>query len=146
MTLQNCNILLVDDDPNDIELAQLAFSRCSGAPSVYAVNNGNEALECLQGWAENSHTEGRQPRAIILDLKMSKVNGFEILTAIRQSPQATSVPVVILTSSRMPADIAEAYRLGCNAYVLKPVDHKEYTRAMMNLMVFWGELNLTPLD
>jgi CheY-like chemotaxis protein len=76
---------------------------------------------------------------------MPKIDGFEVLTTIRRTPQTASVPVVILTSSRMPLDIVEAYRRGCNAYVVKPVDYREYTRTMANLIDFWGELNLTPV-
>ncbi len=144
MTQQNCEVLLIDDDPNDIELALLAFARCNIAPLVHAVNDGGEALNSLQGWAENSRMGGRCPQLVILDLKMPKVDGFEILAGIRKSRQFNRVPVVILTSSRMPADIEKAYALGCNAYVVKPVGHQEYTRMIEKLAGFWCESNLTP--
>lgn len=146
MSAQKSEILLVDDDCNDIELALLAFEHCNLAHLIYAINNSEEAMRCLHGWAGNSQMAGRYPRLVILDLKMPKAGGVEVLKSIRNSPQTANVPVVVLTSSRMPSDIEEAYRLGCNAYVVKPVDHKEYTRALNSLIDFWGELNLTPMD
>ncbi len=145
MNLFDCDVLLIDDDPNDIELALLAFSRSDISCTVHTLNDGKEALDYLQGWDEGRRMDGRLPRLIILDLKMPKIDGFEVLTTIRRTPQTAGVPVVILTSSRMPLDIAEAYRRGCNAYVVKPVDYREYTRTMANLIDFWGELNLTPI-
>lgn len=144
--MQNREILLIDDDPNDIELAMIVLQRRNLAQLVRTVGDGEEALACLPLWAASCRLSGRSPRLVILDLKMVKADGFEVLEAIRRSPQLGMVPVVILTSSRMPADIRKAYRLGCNAYVVKPVGHQEYRRTLEGLIDFWWGCNLVPAD
>ncbi len=144
--MQNREILLIDDDANDIELAMLAFEKCQVAHLVHVVTDGEDALRCLKGWSDASDLAGRFPRLIILDLKMSKTDGLEILQMIRNEPQIKHIPVVILTSSRMPSDLKQAYQLGCNAYVVKPVDHQSYTRTIEILIDFWTEINLMPQD
>ncbi len=146
MKIENSEILLIDDDCNDIELALLAFERSNLAAKVQTINDGEVALRCLRDWSENGALPDRPPRLVILDLKMSKVDGFEVLKEIRGSGKIDQVPVVILTSSRMSADIEKSYRLGCSAYVVKPVNHWEYTRTLNSLAAFWCEHNLTPLD
>lgn len=144
--LRNCEILLVDDDANDIDLALLAFEKYGYRPLVHAVQGGVEAKECLSAWTGSGRLAGHHPRLVILDLKMPKVDGFELLSTIRQDPELSMVPVVVLTSSRMPSDIKKAYRLGCNAYVVKPVAHRDYMRVLQDLINFWGATNLTPED
>ena len=144
MNMPLYEILLVDDDPNDIELAMMSFNRLNFAKQTLAVRDGDEALTSLNGWSENQQTQGLQPRLVILDLKMPKVDGFEVLTAIRNTPLISRVPVVILSSSAMPSDIEKAYRLRCNAYVVKPVSHLEYQRTLENLINFWCICNQAP--
>jgi CheY-like chemotaxis protein len=146
MIIQGREILLIDDDANDIELAMLAFEQCQVAHLVHVVTDGEDALRCLQGWSAVSELAGHFPRLVILDLKMPKTDGLEILQMIRNSPRIKHVPVVVLTSSRMPSDLKKAYQLGCNAYVVKPVDHQSYTRTIEMLINFWTEINLVPQD
>ncbi len=146
MKNESYEVLLVDDDCNDIELAMLAFERSNLAPRVQAFDDGETALRCLQDCSRTGNSPDRPPRLVILDLKMPKVDGFEVLKEIRRSEKIDKVPVVILTSSRLPSDIERSYRLGCSAYVVKPVNHREYTRTLNSLVDFWCGHNLTPLD
>lgn len=146
MKFQNREILLIDDDPNDIELAMIVLRRSNLDHTVHRLSGGGEALDFLPPWVEGCRLSGRHPRLVILDLKMAPVDGFEVLAAIRSSPLIGTVPVVILTSSRMPADIKQAYQLGCNAYVVKPVGHQEYRRTLESLVGFWWGCNLVASD
>jgi two-component system response regulator len=137
----NC-ILLVEDNPNDQELTIRAFKKNNISNEIIIANNGVEALDYLFGtgiYAERpSHI---LPQLVILDLKLPKVSGLEVLKQVRERERTKYVPVVILTSSAEEKDIIESYRLGSNAYVRKPVNFIEFTEAVKQLGLFWLLLN-----
>lgn len=138
-------ILLVEDNPNDAELALHAFKRYKISNNVHVVRDGAEALDYVFG--EGSYA-GRsvldQPKVILLDLKLPKVDGLEVLRRIREDSRTRSIPVVVLTSSREDRDIAECYNLGVNSYITKPVDFEQFTEAARILGFYWLLLNQPP--
>lgn len=137
-------ILLVEDNPSDLELALVALERSQLANQVVVARDGAEAIDYLGakgGW------EGRaagHPAVILLDLKLPKIDGLEVLEHIRSTPELRSIPVVMLTSSREEQDLVRSYELGVNAYVVKPVVFKEFVDAISNLGMFWAILNEPP--
>jgi CheY-like chemotaxis protein len=137
-------ILLVEDNPKDAELTLAALARCQLLNDVTHVRDGVEALEYLR-------TEGRYegamhggPVVVLLDLKLPKLNGLEVLKEIRTDAALSSTPVVMLTSSREEQDLILSYELGVNAFVVKPVDFKEFLEAIQGLGMFWGITNQPP--
>lgn len=138
-------ILLVEDNPNDAELALHAFKRYKISNNVHVVRDGAEALDYVFG---EGNYAGRsvldQPRVILLDLKLPKVDGLEVLRRIREDARTRSIPVVVLTSSREDRDIAECYNLGVNSYITKPVDFEQFTEAARILGFYWLLLNQPP--
>lgn len=138
-------LLLVEDNPNDEELTLLAFERNKITNPVVVAHDGEEALDYLfgAGQYEGRDTEN-QPQVIILDLKLPKVDGLEVLRRIRSDERTRYIPVVILTSSKEERDLIEAYNLGTNAYVRKPVDFSQFTDAVKELGLFWLLLNECP--
>ncbi|RZI85067.1 MAG: response regulator [Rubrivivax sp.] len=137
-------ILLVEDDPRDLELTLLALERSQLANEVVVVRDGAQALEYLQQEGEFANRPHGNPAVILLDLKLPKVTGLEVLEAVRLSPVLKSVPVVMLTSSNEETDLLRSYELGVNAYVVKPVDFKQFVQAISDLGVFWAVLNEPP--
>lgn len=137
-------ILLVEDNPNDAELTLEALGEHNLANEVTWVHDGAEALDYL--FCRNAYEGGAcyELAVILLDLKLPKVDGLEVLRAIRSDPHLKLIPVVILTSSREERDLVESYRLGVNAYVVKPVDFKEFMKAVEELGVFWALINEPP--
>lgn len=137
-------VLIADDDPNDVELTLSALSRNNLANEVMVVKDGVEAVEYLQRkGAFSGHSEGN-PAVILLDLKMPRMDGLEVLKFLKLDPQLRSIPVVMLTSSREERDLIESYRLGANAYVVKPVAFKDFVETVSNLGLFWAVLNEPP--
>lgn len=139
-------ILLVEDNPNDIELTLHAFKKYNLANRVRVVRDGAEALEFIFGtgpYAGRGLNDG--PRVILLDLKLPKVDGLEVLKQIKVDPRTRSLPVVVLTSSREERDIAESYTLGVNSYIVKPVDFDQFSDAMRQLGLYWLLLNQPPV-
>lgn len=137
-------ILLVEDNPNDLELTLLALERSQLANEVVVVRDGAEALDYLfrtNGFAKRAQGN---PAVLLLDLKLPKVDGLEVLEKIRQTEELRSIPVVMLTSSREEPDLDRAYQLGVNAYVVKPVEFKEFVGAISDLGIFWAVLNEPP--
>ena len=138
----NKTILLVEDNPSDADLTRRALFRGHISNELVVAEDGQEALDYLRG--EGRYT-GRNlaetPAVILLDLKLPKVPGLEVLRAIRSDPRLRRVPVVILTSSREEEDIGAGYDLGVNSYVRKPVDFKEFQVAIENLGLYWLILN-----
>jgi len=137
-------ILLAEDSPKDVELTLAALSEHRLANDVLHVPDGAEALDYLYC---RGRFEGRPeglPVVVLLDIKMPKVDGLEVLRRIRSEPRLASLPVVILTSSREEADIIEGYRLRVNAYVVKPVAFPDFVEAIKNLGLFWAVLNEPP--
>jgi CheY-like chemotaxis protein len=137
-------ILLVEDNPNDLELTLVALERSQLANEVIVLRDGAEALDYL--FRRNAYTErvDGNPAVLLLDLKLPKVDGLQVLEAIRQAEELRSIPVVMLTSSREEPDLSKAYQLGVNAYVVKPVEFKEFVNAISDLGIFWAVLNEPP--
>lgn len=137
-------ILLVEDDKRDLELTLIALERSQLANEVVVVRDGEQALHYLNRQGDHAgRTEGN-PAVILLDLKLPKVNGLEVLQSVRATEALRSVPVVMLTSSHEESDVLRSYELGVNAYVVKPVEFKQFVSAIADLGVFWAVLNEPP--
>ncbi len=137
-------ILLVEDNANDLELSMAAFQENGVANEVVTVRDGTEALDYLHRRGAHAQRGAGQPCVIVLDIKMPKLGGLEVLRAIRADEQLKSLPVVMLTSSREQGDLVRSYQLGVNAYVVKPVDFGQFSTAVRQLGMFWGEVNEPP--
>ena len=137
-------ILLVEDNPNDVELTLEALAEHNLANSVVVARDGEEALDYLFYRGTFAGRPAGNPVVILLDLKLPKVSGHEVLRAIRADNKLKMIPVVILTSSREEQDLIEGYRNGVNAYVVKPVDFSDFLEAMKSLGVFWAVINEAP--
>jgi CheY-like chemotaxis protein len=137
-------ILLVEDSPKDVELTLVALAKSHLANEVIVVRDGEEALDyifCREAYATRP---AGTPAVVLLDLKLPKVDGLQVLEQIKNDPTMRQVPVVMLTSSREEQDLLRSYKLGVNAYVVKPVDFKEFVAAIGDLGVFWAVLNEPP--
>lgn len=137
-------ILLVEDNPNDLELTLIALEKSQLANEVVILRDGAEALEYLERRGPFATRLPGNPAVILLDLKLPKVDGLEVLHHVRNSDQLKSTPVVMLTSSKEEQDLIRSYALGVNAYVVKPVDFQEFVRAISELGIFWALLNEPP--
>ena len=137
-------ILLVEDNPNDLELTLIALEKSQLANEVVIVRDGAEALDYLNCTGNFAKRPAGNPAVVLLDLKLPKVDGLEVLEQIRSSNTLKSVPVVMLTSSKEEQDLLRSYELGVNAYVVKPVDFQEFVRAIADLGLFWAVLNEPP--
>jgi CheY-like chemotaxis protein len=137
-------ILLVEDDPNDVELTLTALEEHNLANKVAVVHDGAEALDYLFHRGKFAAGAGSNPIFVLLDLKMPKVNGLEVLRQMKADEKLRIIPIVVLTSSQEAPDLAEAYKLGVNAYVVKPVDFQGFTKAVKELVVFWAVINEPP--
>jgi len=138
-------ILLVENNPSDAELTLRALKARNLANQVFVARDGAEALAFFFGGNEHPLREfGVTPRVILLDLKLPKVDGLEVLRRLKADERTRSIPVVILTSSREEPDIAAAYRLGANSYIVKPVDFEAFARAVSELGLYWLLLNEQP--
>lgn len=137
-------ILLAEDNPEDVELTLASLEDIHLANEVVAVGDGAEALDYLFRRGQFSMRAPGNPAVVLLDLKMPKVDGLEVLRAIKADPDLKSIPVVILTSSREERDLVESYRLGVNAFVVKPVAFAEFAAAVKELGLFWGLINEPP--
>ncbi len=138
-------ILLVEDDPRDVELTLKGLGEHRLANEVFVVSNGEEALDYLYRRGQFSERAEGLPIVILLDLKMPLVSGLEVLQEIKADERLRQIPVVVLTSSREDSDLQECYRLGVNAYVVKPLDFTEFVEAVKAVGVFWAMLNEPPL-
>jgi CheY-like chemotaxis protein len=137
-------ILLVEDDAHDLELTLIALERTQLANNVVVVRDGLEALDYLYRRNAFADRPAGNPAIILLDLKLPKVDGLEVLETIRGDQQLGIIPVAMLTSSRMEADLIRAYELGVNSYVVKPFDFQEFVTAVSELGMFWAVLNEPP--
>jgi CheY-like chemotaxis protein len=137
-------ILLAEDDPNDVELTLAALAENNLANEVVVVNDGVEALDYLHARRKFAGRPRGNPAVVLLDIKMPKLDGLEVLRSMKSETALRSVPVVMLTSSREESDLVESYKLGVNAYVVKPVDFKEFISAVKNLGLFWAVVNQPP--
>jgi CheY-like chemotaxis protein len=138
-------ILLAEDNPKDIELALEALEEHHLANDVVIVRNGAEALDYLYRRGDYSTRAEGNPAVVLLDLKMPKVDGLEVLRQIKSDEQMKVLPVVMLTSSREEQDLIRSYQLGANAYVVKPIDFHQVVEAIKQLGLFWAVLNEPPL-
>ena len=134
----------VEDNPHDLELTLIALERSQLANEVVIVRDGADALDYLHGRGAYADREQGNPAVVLLDLKLPKVDGLEVLAEIRAVAALKSVPVVMLTSSKEEQDLIRSYELGVNAYVVKPVDFTEFVRAIADLWIFWAVLNEPP--
>jgi two-component system response regulator len=138
-------VLLVEDNPEDLELLLRAFKKANLGNCIEVARDGAEALDFVFGEGEFS---GRAlddgPKVILLDLKLPKVDGLEVLQRIRSDPRTRTIPIVVLTSSREQSDIVESYRLGVNSYVVKPVSFEHFAGAVQQLGLYWLLLNEAP--
>lgn len=137
-------VLLVEDNPNDVELTLAAFEEHHLANEVVVVRDGAEALDFLFRRGLHETRIPGNPAVVLLDLKLPKVNGLEVLKAVREEPSLHSLPIVVLTSSQEEPDLERCYKLGVNAYVVKPVDFGDFIKAVGNLGVFWALINQPP--
>lgn len=137
-------ILLVEDDPRDLELTLVALEKSQLANEVVIVRDGAEALDYLNREGVHAGRSEGNPAVVLLDLKLPKVNGLEVLRAVRNTALLKSIPVVMLTSSQAESDVVQSYELGVNAYVVKPVEFKQFVTAIADLGMFWAVLNEPP--
>lgn len=137
-------ILLAEDNPNDVELILAAFKDANFVNEIHVTNDGEQALDFLHCRGAYAGRTGPLPAVILLDLKMPKVDGREVLRHVRTNPDLRHIPVVILTSSREESDLLASYQLGANAFVVKPVDFQEFIAAVSKLGFFWAMLNEPP--
>jgi CheY-like chemotaxis protein len=143
MTEAPLEILLVEDNPNDAELSLYALNKFKIANSIFHARDGAEALDYLFGVSSDA-VRGHIPRLILLDLKLPKVDGLEVLRKLKSDPRTQAVPVVVLTSSREERDIIESYHLGVNSYIVKPIDFEQFTEAVRSVGLYWLLLNQSP--
>jgi len=136
--------LIVEDDPNDVELTLTALTDHNLANEVVVTRDGQQALDYLYRRGEFNTRAAENPAVMLLDLKLPKVSGLEVLQQIKSDERLKMVPVVVLTSSHEEQDMMRSYRLGVNAYVVKPVDFHEFVNAVKELGVFWAVINEPP--
>ena len=137
-------ILMVEDDPKDVELSLSALEDYNLANEVVVARDGEQALDYLYCRGEYASRSNENPAVVLLDLKLPKVDGLEVLRQVKSDPKLKLVPVVVLTSSKEEKDMVASYKLGVNAYVVKPVDFHEFVNAIKELGVFWAVINEPP--
>ena len=137
-------ILLVEDDPKDVELTLTALEEYHLANEVVVARDGEEALDYLYRRGIFATRSNDNPAVLLLDLKLPKVDGLEVLQQIKSEENLKMIPVVVLTSSHEEKDMVASYRLGVNAYVVKPVDFHEFVNAIRELGIFWAIINQPP--
>jgi CheY-like chemotaxis protein len=137
-------ILLIEDNPKDVELTLVALQRSRLANEVIVLRDGAEALDYLRCEGEHCYREKGHPAVVLLDLKLPKVDGLQVLAEIKKNDQLRQIPVVMLTSSREETDLLKSYQLGVNAYVVKPVGFQDFLQAVQELGGFWAVLNEPP--
>lgn len=146
MNEKTIELLLIEDNPDDEELALLAIRKYKLANGIHVIRDGAEALEFLTHCSEqrSENPAGSKPKLILLDLKLPKVSGLEILKFVKGHPAMCSIPVVVLTSSREDRDIVESYQLGVNSYIVKPVTFEQVIESVRQIGLYWLLLNQAP--
>jgi len=138
------DILLVEDNQTDQELELRALNKCNPFLKITLVQDGQEALDYLRCEGAYSDRNPQNPRIVLLDLKLPKISGIEVLRHIRAFPKTRLIPVVILTSSNQEKDLVETYRLGVNSYIVKPLDFADFQKVVNELGIYWTRHNQTP--
>ena len=142
---QHVDILLVEDNPDDAELAIRSMRKSGHAPRLVHVDDGVRALDFLFGTGEFAGRDSKiQPRVVLLDLKLPRLDGLEVLKRLRGDERTRTVPVVILSSSKEERDVAECYRHAANSYVVKPVNFDAYSATVVEVCRYWMGINLSP--
>jgi len=145
MKTSEVEILLIENNPTDVELTLRALNRNNLANRVHVVSDGEEALDYM--FATGSYKDRemeKKPKVVLLDLKLPKVDGREVLRKIKSDEKSKDIPVVVLTSSKEEKDRIESYRLGVNSYIVKPVDFNQFTKSVQELGLYWLLLNELP--
>jgi len=137
-------ILLVEDSPSDVQLTLHALARNNLANRIHVVRDGAEALDFLFSTGPYAERTQRNPRVVLLDLKLPLIDGLEVLRRMKAEPRTRTIPVVVLTSSREERDIVDSYQLGVNSYIVKPVDFEQFTESVRQLGFYWALLNQPP--
>ena len=143
--MSGVEILLVEDNPEDLELTQRALRKANLANYIHIARDGAEALEFL--FCEGAHAARKiedGPKVILLDLKLPKIDGLQVLKRIKSDPRTRTIPVVVLTSSKEQNDVVESYHLGVNSYIVKPVNFERFAEAVQQLGMYWLLLNHPP--
>lgn len=144
--LSDVEILLVEDNPNDAELALRALKKNNLANKIHLVKDGAEALEFIfAAGAYAGRNIGNKPKVIFLDLKLPKVDGLEVLRKVKSDERTRAIPIVVLTSSHEERDVVESYKFGVNSYIVKPVDFDKFIHAVAELGMYWMLLNKQPI-
>jgi len=139
-------LLLVEDNPQDLELALRALKKANFANPIHVVRDGSEALDFIFGEGVHAGRDiNNPPKMVMLDLKLPKIDGLEVLRRIKGDPRTQTIPVVILTSSKEQRDIVESYQLGVNSYIVKPVNFEGFSEAVRELGYYWLLLNQPPV-
>jgi two-component system, response regulator len=142
MTEQRAEILLVEDNPNDVKLTLNAFKTANLANSVHVARDGVEALEFLFGAEQDTDKKiPDKPKLILLDLKLPRLNGHEVLKRLKGDPRTSGIPVVVLTSSSEERDVMKTYEVGANSYIVKPVNFEQFTEAVRDIGKYWLVIN-----
>jgi CheY-like chemotaxis protein len=136
----DCLILLIEDNPMDVDLTRRAFTRRKISRSIFVARDGEEALSYLERWEAGEPA----PMIVLLDLKLPKVDGLEVLHRYKSHPQFRTIPVVILTTSAEESDIQAAYQEGANSYIVKPVDFDNFLQVVEQIQAYWCALNIVP--
>lgn len=136
--------MLAEDNANDVELTLAALGEQSLANEVVVVRDGSEALDYLYARGQYAQRGAENPAVVVLDIKMPKVGGLDVLRVMKRDESLKTIPVVMLTSSREEGDLMESYQLGVNAYVVKPVDFVQFSSAVKHLGLFWAVVNEAP--
>jgi CheY-like chemotaxis protein len=138
----NIEILLVEDNPKDVELTLHALRKNNLANRVHVARDGQEALDLFFGPAADGHAP--KPKLVLLDLKLPKVNGLEVLRRLKSDARTKAIPVVVMTSSTVETDMVESYNLGVNSYLRKPIDFNEFVACAKTLGMYWLLMNKMP--
>jgi CheY-like chemotaxis protein len=143
--MDDVEILLVEDNPADVELTLRALKKNNIANKVQIAEDGEVALDFLFGRGQfSSRNTDNKPKVVLLDLKLPKVDGLEVLRNLKSNPKTQTIPVVVLTTSKQESDIIESYRLGVNSYIVKPVDFEKFVESVRDLGLYWLLINQTP--
>lgn len=142
----SAEILLVEDNPNDVELILHVFQWCNLGDRIHVAWNGEEALDYLFGTGPYEGNVPVRPKVILLDLKLPKVDGLEVLRKVKNEPATRAIPVVVFTSSREERDIVESYTLGVNSYIVKPVQFDQFANVIRDLGLYWQVINQPPVE